>query len=507
MGCELAGGPGGGAAAGDFVAGVALLSGGAAAWTRGPRSRSGPLMVFAGALWFAGDVIGVLLYAHRGPLAHLLLGYPSGRVRGAATVVVAAAYADGLVPALARSPWPTIALMAAIVAVAARRYRTAAGVERRARAAALAASVALCGSLALAAIGRLTVADADAAALWLLDAAVAAVAVGLAADLIWGRWTRAAVTGLVVDLGDRHDPMALRAALSRTLGEPTLEVAYRVGGAWVDEAGQPARPPGNDGRAVTVINDGGAPVAALVRDAAGPAEPELDASVAAAARLANANVRMQSEIDERLRDVAASRRRLVEAADDERRRLGAELDRGAQRQLAEIAVELAAAAAPCDGDARRELDRIVHELDTARAELRRFAVGVHPRALTEGGLAPALGELVAQSVVPVDLEVTSLRLPVAYEAAVYFVCSEALANTAKHAAATRVAIAVAVAEGRVIVRVADDGAGGADLAGGSGLRGLADRVEALGGRMRVDSPRGAGTRLDAELPISAAEDP
>jgi signal transduction histidine kinase len=464
-------------------------------------------MVLAGALWFAGDVVDALLFAHRGPLAHLLLGYPSGRVRGAAAVVVAASYADGLVPALARAPWPTIALMAAIVAVAARRHRAAVGGEqRRARAAALAASVALCGSLALAAIGRLAGTDADAAALWLLDAAVAAVALGLAADLIWGRWTRAAVTGLVVDLGDRHDPLALRAALSRTLGEPALEVAYRVGGAWVDESGQPARSPGDDGRAVTVISDGGAPVAALVRDGAGPVDPELDAAVAAVARLAVANVRMQFEIEERVHEVAASRRRLVEAADDERRRLAAELDRGAQRQLAEIAGELAAAAAPRDGDARRELDRIVHELDAARAELRRFAVGVHPRALTEGGLAPALAALAAQSAVPVHVDVPSRRLPVAHEAAAYFICSEALANTAKHAAATRVAIVVVAAKGRVTVRVADDGAGGADLARGSGLRGLADRVEALGGRLRVDSPRGAGTRLDAELPITAAED-
>lgn len=464
-------------------------------------------MVAAGALWFAGDVVDALLYAHRGPLAHLLLGYPSGRVRGPAAVVVAAAYADGLVPALARSPWPTIALMAAIVAIAARRHRTAAGAEqRRARAAALAASVALCGSLALAAIGRLAGTDADAAALWLLDAAVAAVAWGLAVDLIWGRWTRAAVTGLVVDLGDRHDPLALRAALGHTLGDPTLEVAYRVGGAWVNETGQPVRTPGDDGRTVTVIRDGGAPVAALVRDGAGPADPELDASVAAAARLAVANARMQSEIDERLHEVAASRRRLVEAADDERQRLGAELDGSAQRQLAEIAGELSAAAATRDGDARRELDRIVHELDAARAELRRFALGVHPRALTEGGLAPALAELANQAAMPVALDVPDRRLPAAHEAAAYFLCSEALANAAKHAAATRVKIAVSVANGRVSVRVADDGSGGADLAGGSGLRGLADRVEALGGRLRIDSPRGAGTRLDAELPITAAED-
>jgi signal transduction histidine kinase len=506
VGAEQAAGRGMPDAAGDLLAGLALLVGGAAAWGRRPGSRSGPLSVLAGVAWFAGDLTDVLLYAHRGPLVHLLLSYPSGRVGSrTATIVIGAAYVDGLIPELARSEWPTIALMAAVVTVAAWRHRTVGGVERRARAAALAGAVMIGGTLALAAFARLADADLDAATAWGYYAAVAVTAASLSADLLWGRWTRAAVTGFVVDLGDRFEPDALRAALARSLGDPDVGVAYRVAGVddWVDEAGRVVALPDGDSRAVTLVHDEGEAVAALVHDPAVLADRELIDSVAAAARLAVVNVRLQAEIAARIGEVAASRRRLVEARDDESRRLGDRLHAGAEHRLAGLRDRMSRLAAERDGEAGETLCQLAGDLDAARAELLRFARGVHPRSLTEGGLSKALDELVAQAAVPVTLEVPARRFPQALEAAAFFLCSEGLANVAKYAGGASADIAVRATPLGLVVCVADDGAGGADLARGSGLRGLADRVEALGGTLRVDSRAGAGTRLEAVLPIAS----
>jgi signal transduction histidine kinase len=508
VGAERVAGPGMPDAVGDLVAGLALLVGGAAAWVQRPGSRCGPLSVLAGAAWFAGDLAEVLLYAHRGPLVQLLLTYPSGRVGSrAAAAVIGAAYVDGLVPELARSEWPTIALMAAVTTVAAWRHRTVGGVERRARAAALAGAVMIGGTLALAASARLAGADLDTAATWAYYVAVAVTAVGLAADLLWGRWTRAAVTGLVVDLGDRLEPGALRTALARTLGDPDVELAYRVAGAdiWVDETGRAVRLPEADGRAVTLVHDDGAAIAALIHDPAALADRELVASVAAAARLAVVNVRLQAEIAARIGEVTASRRRLVEARDDERRRLGEALHAGAENRLADLRERLFRLAAQRDRETGVILGRLAEDLEAARAEVVRFAQGIHPHSLADGGLHAALHELAGQTAVPVRLDVSRARFPPAQEAAAFFLCSEGLANVAKYAEGATVDIAVQATASGLVVSVTDDGAGGADPARGSGLRGLADRVEALGGALRVDSRTGAGTRLVAELPISGGE--
>jgi signal transduction histidine kinase len=147
----------------------------------------------------------------------------------------------------------------------------------------------------------------------------------------------------------------------------------------------------------------------------------------------------------------------------------------------------------------REL--IERELDAAREELRELARGIHPRMLTERGLGPALAALAERSPVPVTVVAPSDRLPVVVEAAAYFVCSEALANVAKYGQASRVRCELLVADGRLTVTVTDDGVGDADPDRGSGLRGLADRVEALGGRLTVSSPAGEGTTITADLPV------
>lgn len=500
VGAEAVGGPGMPETIGDAAAGIALLVGGF-----GARST---LMALAGAAWVAGDLSEALLYAHRGPLAHLLLSYPSGRTRSPALgALIVAAYVDGLVPAVARSAPMTIALTTSIVLSAAWRYRTAQGLERRARAAPLAGAIAVFGTLGGAAIARLAGAHVETAAIWCYDAAVALTAIGLAVDLSRRRWERSALANLVVDLGDRHEPRALQAALARALGDPELEVAYRVAGedAWVDELGNPVTlPAAGADRTVTLVRDDDGPVAALIHDPASLSHEGLAESVAAIARLAVANARMQADVAASVRDVEGSRRRLLEAGDEERRRFGADLEAGIERRLAEVSTAVAGLAATRDGDVAEALRRITADLEEARGDLRRFARGVHPRALTERGLAAAVHELVAQSPVRATVSVTDRRLPPAHEAVAFFVCSEGLANVAKHAGTARVALEVSVAGELLVIRVVDDGPGGADPARGTGLRGLAVRVESLGGVLHVDSVPGAGTQLGAELPMPGA---
>jgi signal transduction histidine kinase len=448
-----------------------------------------------------------LLYAHRGPLVHLLLAYPAARVRPRAiAVLVALAYLDGLVPGIARSDVASIALFSAVIVAAVWRHRRAGGVMHRAHASALVASLLVAGTLVIVEVVGAVGSGPGVIAVWAFDLAVALAAVGLAGDLRWGGWTRAAVAGLVVELGGRREPQALRATLARVLGDPGLEVAYRFGrdGAWRDEIGAPvARPVDDGGRAVTFVYDQDGPaVAALVHDPAALADPELAASVAAATRLAVENVRLQAEIAERVLEVSRSRQRLVQAGDQERHDLHEQLRAGAERRLAAISRRLAALAADDDGVVTGTMRGLCAELEDARAELRGFARGIYPRTLTELGLRAALTELAAHGAVPVTLDVPDRRFPDTHEAAAFFVCSEGLANVGKYAAAASVRISVAATARELVVCVADDGAGGADPARGSGLRGLADRVDALGGALRLDSPQGGGTRLQARLPLS-----
>ncbi len=497
---------------GDAAAGLTLLACGAVAWTRRPRTGAGPLMVLSGVAWFAGDLWTALLYAHRGPLVHLLLTYPSGRVSSRVTLgVIAAAYADGLIPDVARSEWCTLALMGAVTLVAVARHRAAGGVERRARGAALAGAALLAVTLGGTALLRLLDGGADEAAVWALYGAVIAIACGLTADLLWGRWGRAALTGLVIDLGDRHEPQALRAALARTLGDPELELAYRIDqrAEWVDEAGRPVQLPAvdGDGRRVTLIEEGGTPVAALVHDPAALSDPALMTSVAAAASLAIANVRLQADVAGHVRNVAASRRRLVEAGDEERRRLGEQLGDGPQTRLAEVGTRLEQLATRAGGEVGSTLRRLSDEVAASREQLQEFAQGIRPRALSAGGLRPALTELAERSSVPAAVDVPAERFAPAHELVAYFVCSEALANVAKYAGASQVRIAVLAGEQELSILVADDGVGGADARRGSGLQGLADRVEALGGRLSVQSPLGGGTRVEAVLPTDGEGSP
>jgi signal transduction histidine kinase len=492
----------------DFATGLVLVAVAVVGWVRRPQSRVGPLIALTGVTWLAGDVWSALVYAHRGPLVHTLLTHPSGRARSPlAVAIIALAYIDGLIPALARSPWPTLALGTVVVGAAAARFATARGVERKATLVPLAGAAATWGALALAAIGRLTDAGTGGLAAWGYELAIALTAVALVVDLVSERPARAAATGLVVDLGSAGEGAeGVRAAIARAVGDPGLAILYRADGQWVDEAGRRARLPGAgaDKQVSTISGEDGAPVAAIVHDRAALRDETLARSVAAAARLAVANVRLQADVAERVLEVAASRRRLVEASDVERRRLSEQLRAGAESRLATVAGELQQLAAHGGPNAAPTLNGLVVELEAARDDLARFAQGVHPRALTDHGLPEALRVLAAQAALPVELDVPAIRMPAPQEAALYFVCSEALANVAKYADASEARIAVVADDAGLRVHVTDDGRGGADPAAGSGLRGLADRVEALGGRLFVDSQPGRGTTVAAVLPQSEA---
>jgi signal transduction histidine kinase len=488
----------------DLSIGVAMLVAGAAVVARRGRGAGAPMVITALA-WLAGDVTDALLYVHRGPLVQLLLGYPTGRLRPRAVVAVTvAAYADGLVPVVARAPWPTLALVAVVMAAAGWRLIVAGRWERSALTLAFACAMAVCGSLAASAVTRIVGVDAEAVTAWAYEVAVCAGVISLASGLLWGHWATSAVSGLVLDLGAGSDPQALRAALARTVGDQTLRVAYRVGAGWVDELGRPVELPAGSatGRAVTVVQDAGRPVAAIVHDPTALADERLAESVAAVARLAVATAAMQAESAQRLKDVAASRRRLVVVADEERRRIGERLASGVQARLALLSRSLGGLAGQRDGETAVALGELREELDNARADLERFAEGVHPRTLDEEGIAAALTELAARAGAGIDVSALHAEgIAPAQAAAAFFVCSEGLANVAKHAPEARVDITARSVGGELVFTIGDNGPGGADPGSGSGLRGLSDRVGALGGTLRIASPRGGGTRLEARLPI------
>ena len=486
----------------DLVTGWTLLAAGLVARTRRPESRIGLLLAGTSVAWFAGTLWSTLATLHRAPLAQALFAFPTGRL---------ASMIDRAAVGLVYVTWPlgeseaaTIAFAALLVAVPLADRRMAVGVERRARLPAIWASAALSIVLVAGAVGRLAFpeGDADDPALLAYEAVLCATAVGLAAALVSARWLRPPVADLVVELGETRTA-TIRDALAHALGDPSLEVAYRADGGWVDAQGQPVMLPNDgSGRVVTPIERDGAAVAALIHDPEVLADLNLVEAVSRAARLAAANAQLQRDIRAQAAELEASRRRLLVAADAERRRLELRLRTGAERRLTGLAVELAHARTSASRDALESLDQAERRLGSTIADLGELGSGLHPRLLTELGLEGALAELAQRSPLPVEVGVATGRLSEELEAAVYFVCSEALANATKHAGATKIAIEAIVGGGELTVRIADDGHGGVDVARGSGVRGLVDRVEALGGELRIESPPGGGTRIAARLPLA-----
>jgi signal transduction histidine kinase len=224
------------------------------------------------------------------------------------------------------------------------------------------------------------------------------------------------------------------------------------------------------------------------------------------ASLALQHSRLQAEVKAQLDQVRASRARIVEAGDTARRRLERDLHDGAQQRLVTLSLALGIArerATGTDPELESLLESASKEAREALVELRELARGIHPAVLTETGLRGALQALVERSPIATTLgDVPDERFPAPIEATAYFVASEALANVAKHAAAETTVITITRSAGVLIVQVSDDGVGGARPDGGSGLRGLADRVASVGGSVRIDSPAGGGTRIEAEIPLA-----
>jgi signal transduction histidine kinase len=326
------------------------------------------------------------------------------------------------------------------------------------------------------------------------------------------RMARSAVAELVVELGETPPPERLRGALASALGDPTLDVVYWSASfrAYLDAKGEPLDPATDaTGRAVTSLERDGEPLAAILHDPALSEDPGLVPAVAAAVRLAVDNERLTAEVRSQLDEVRASRSRIVEASDAERRRVERNLHDGAQQRLVALSFALRRAHTQLPADAGPELtstlEAATEQLKAALAELRELARGIHPAILTEAGLGPALRSLAKESPVPVTVRLDlpdDLPPPVA--AAAYFVAAEALANVAKYADASTVGLVAETDDDRLRVEIADDGRGGADPAAGSGLRGLADRAAALGGRLDVRSPVGGGTVIVARLPLGRA---
>jgi signal transduction histidine kinase len=336
--------------------------------------------------------------------------------------------------------------------------------------------------------------------------------IALPLALLWGmlraRLARVHVGELVVQL-ERASPGELRDELARALEDPTLEVAFWLPerGEFVDSSGR-VFPVPEDGpsRAVTRLEQDGEPLAVLVHDPTLREEPKLVEGVAAAARLSLQNARLHAEVSAQLEKVKESRTRIVTAADEERRRIERDIHDGAQQRLVALALELRSAQRRLGDDVAPELESLLasaaDELQVAVDELRELAQGIHPGVLVQGGLGAALESLAGRSPLPVAVHSTQERFPPEVEGTAYFVASEGLANVVKHARATRASIRTWSEKGRLVVEVEDDGVGGASMANGSGLRGLADRVEAHGGRLRITSLAGSGTQLVGEIPCA-----
>jgi signal transduction histidine kinase len=325
------------------------------------------------------------------------------------------------------------------------------------------------------------------------------------AGLLRSRLARGGLAQLFRELGGMRGE-ALQTALGRTLGDPTLVLAYRLPGSrgYADASGRRVLvPPVTPDRASAPIERDGREVAALIYDASLDDDPEMVGAVRAAATMALDNERLLEESEARLAEVQASRQRIVAAGDAERRRLERDLHDGAQQRLVALALQLRMIRSDIRRDPAAAEELVTAASDQLKAslgELRELARGIHPAALNHG-LESALESLASRSTVPTAVSCDApAQVPQDVELAVYFVACEALANVGKYAQATTASVRLSRTTDGVAIEIADDGVGGADAGHGSGLHGLVDRVQTLNGHLLVTSPVGAGTVITAELP-------
>ena len=512
------------------------------------RNRPGWLLFAGGVLWFAQaarlstngwlyTVGAALLFAHLPVGFHALLSFPDGRLRNRAErVVVAAGYvstallgpgfvmsASGcygylpgcpgsqlVVPVLeehrAAVAWIEQVVFTAVAVPAlillSRRLHRGIPVTLRVAAPALLLGIVMVPGFWAVALDAPTAAPAvavtphTAPAYYTLSGLLP---VAMAAGLVWARTQRSAVGPLVLALDQGVGPDGLRDALSRCLGDPTLQVAFTNGvGGFVDAQGRQFQPGATLSRASTTVERNGRVVALLEHHPAVRNDPQLLDSAVAASRLALDNARLTAQVRAQLTELKASRRRLVTAVDAGRRRLERDLHDGAQQQLLAVAIDLARAQDAAHHGHHSILKKLLAEtgerLDEAMTELRRLARGIHPPILTERGLPAAVEALAGRAPLPVELHGTCPRLPPAVEATAYFIVTEALTNAVRHAHADYVTVHLDHHDDLLVIEVRDDGRGGATLHDSGGLQGLADRVAAEDGQLTCLQPPRPGHR-------------
>ncbi len=530
----------------EVLVGWSFVACGIFLWARRPANRLGPLMTIVGFLWLFGRTMtlvanpivytaGLWLTDLWAPaFALFLLSFPTGRLTSRADFAIVGVFLFVTVPlefiwllflaldnglnALGIAPNESaahvidtiqrdlISLGSVLLVLAlGRRWLRSSGPVRRQMTPVLVGAVAVLLQTAswifLSSGTSLEPLDD------LIFLAQIAIPIAVLFVMLQSRMARAGVADLVVELGQTPTPARLRDALANALGDPSLQVAY-----WspsqdrlLDAGGEPVvLPEDGTGQAVTMLERNGVREAAIIHDAILLEDPGLIASVASAMRLAVENDRLTSEVEAQLQEVRASRTRIVEAGDRERRRIERDLHDGAQQRLISLSLELRAARSKLgeagDPELRRSLDRAADEAQAALVELRDLALGIHPLILTEGGLGEAIESLADRTPVDVSVDIGSERYSPAVEGAAYFVISEALANVTKYAKATKATVRVRGLADHLTIEVSDDGIGGADPRSGSGLRGLADRLAALDGTTTVVSPVGGGTTITAQVP-------
>src|SRR6266511_1164401 len=530
----------------EVLVGWSFVACGIFIWARRPTNRLGPLMTTVGFMWLLGRTMTLVQnpVVYTGGLwltdlwapafALFLLSFPTGRLGSRADLAIVGVFLFVTVPleflwflflvldsglnALGIAPNESaahvidtiqrdlISLGSVLLVISlGRRWLRSSGPVRRQM------TPVLVGAVAILLQSASWIFLSSGTSLELLDylifLAQIAIPIAVLFVILQGRMARAGVADLVVELGQTPTPARLRDALANALGDPSLQVAYWAPreDRFVDAAGEPiVLPEDGTGQAVTMLERDGIQEAAIIHDAILLEEPGLIASVASAMRLAVENDRLTGEVEAQLQEVRASRARIVEAGDLERRRIERDLHDGAQQRLISLSLELRVARSKLgeagDPEVQRSLDRAADEAQAALVELRDLALGIHPLILTEGGLGEAVESLADRTSVDVTVDVGSERYSPTVEGAAYFVISEALANVTKYANATKAVVRVIGLADHMTIEVEDDGIGGADPRSGSGLRGLADRLAALDGTITVVSPVGGGTKISARIP-------
>jgi signal transduction histidine kinase len=532
--------------------GASFIGSGAVAWWRRPANRTGPLLVLVGYLWFVPTlsyvpnnvpwtISQVWATLYQPVLGYVALAYPTGRLLTRwDRRVIALAVGWNLInnpvqlffgdfdecscgrrnlllirnePSLEHAlgiassviSVPIIFLVAAFIV---RRWwmstKTARWVMGPALWGVAGAAIALAGR-EVADIVNLT-GTADEVMYDVTGVGLIVFPVTLLMGVLRTRLSYSGVARLVRELAGPLEPGDVRQALSNTLKDPNLELYYwsATAGGYVDVDGVPGGPDAKSDRLVRVIEWDARPLAAIVTDPVLTDDANFVDAVIGAARLALQNEALQAEVRAQLAQLRGAAVRIVEAGETERRRIERNLHDGAQQRLLALSLSLASTRQRMgesdDEGVRDVLTRAGEQLQEAITELRELARGIHPILLTQEGLGPSLQGLAERASVPVDLRCVMERFPEAVEATAYFVAAEALTNAMRHARTAQVWVDIDRRDGQLIVSVRDAGVGTADISRGGGLRGLADRVAAIGGSLSIESRPGVGTTVIARLP-------